>query len=921
MEQKRLFLLDAYALIYRAHYAFIKNPRITSKGFDTSAILGFINTLDEILRKEKPSHIAVAFDPPSPTFRHKMYDEYKANREATPEGIKAGVPYIKKILAAYNIPVLEKDGFEADDVIGTIAKKAEKEGFKVYMVTPDKDFCQLVSDNIFMYKLRRGTKPQETWGVNEVNTEFNTTNPIQVIDILSLWGDASDNIKGMPGVGEKGSKELIGKYKNLEGIYEHIEDFKGKRKENLINFKEQVEFAKKLVTIELEVPIEYNFKDFELEEQDNSALEKLFDELELKNVAQRILKTEKKTIVQQTSLFDFPEAQQEIIEVKNFNTIENTEHKYKALTNTEEITALIEVLNQQKEFCFDTETTSLEPIEAEIVGLAISFKAFEAYYIPMPKEQDKTKELLALFAPVFLNEKIAKIAQNLKYDLQILNNYDIEVKGELHDTMIIHYLLHPEQRHNMDALAEQYLNYKAVSIETLIGKKGKTQGNMRLVALEQIKEYAAEDADITYQLYIKLIKEIKESTQYKLYEEIEIPLIPVLANMEMAGVNIDIPGLKKYAKELVEIIFSIEKEIHELSGLDFNISSPKQLGEVLFDRMKIIDNPKKTKTKQYSTSEQELTKLKDKHPIIKKILNFRSLKKLLNTYVETLPKMVSPVSGKIHTSFNQALVATGRLSSNNPNLQNIPIRTDEGKKIRQAFIAESKEDFIVSADYSQIELRLIAHLSEDENLIKAFNQGKDIHRATAANIYHIEEAEVTSEMRSRAKSANFGIIYGISSFGLAQNLGISRSDAKQLIDGYFSAYPKVKDYMDKQIRLARENQHVETLFGRRRYLRDINSQNRVMRGVAERNAINAPIQGTAADIIKIAMIKVHEKMLEHQLKSKMILQVHDELVFNVKANELELMEKLIVESMESAANLSIPLTAEIGKGQNWLQAH
>ena len=921
MEQKRLFLLDAYALIYRAHYAFIKNPRITSKGFDTSAILGFINTLDEILRKEKPSHIAVAFDPPSPTFRHKMYDEYKANREATPEGIKAGVPYIKKILAAYNIPVLEKDGFEADDVIGTIAKKAEKEDFKVYMVTPDKDFCQLVSDNIFMYKLRRGTKPQETWGVNEVNTEFNTTNPIQVIDILSLWGDASDNIKGMPGVGEKGSKELIGKYKNLEGIYEHIEDFKGKRKENLINFKEQVEFAKKLVTIELEVPIEYNFKDFELEEQDNSALEKLFDELELKNVAQRILKTEKKTIVQQTSLFDFPEAQQEIIEVKNFNTIENTEHKYKALTNTEEITALIEVLNQQKEFCFDTETTSLEPIEAEIVGLAISFKAFEAYYIPMPKEQDKTKELLALFAPVFLNEKIAKIAQNLKYDLQILNNYDIEVKGELHDTMIIHYLLHPEQRHNMDALAEQYLNYKAVSIETLIGKKGKTQGNMRLVALEQIKEYAAEDADITYQLYIKLIKEIKESTQYKLYEEIEIPLIPVLANMEMAGVNIDIPGLKKYAKELVEIIFSIEKEIHELSGLDFNISSPKQLGEVLFDRMKIIDNPKKTKTKQYSTSEQELTKLKDKHPIIKKILNFRSLKKLLNTYVETLPKMVSPVSGKIHTSFNQALVATGRLSSNNPNLQNIPIRTDEGKKIRQAFIAESEEDFIVSADYSQIELRLIAHLSEDENLIKAFNQGKDIHRATAANIYHIEEAEVTSEMRSRAKSANFGIIYGISSFGLAQNLGISRSDAKQLIDGYFSAYPKVKDYMDKQIRLARENQHVETLFGRRRYLRDINSQNRVMRGVAERNAINAPIQGTAADIIKIAMIKVHEKMLEHQLKSKMILQVHDELVFNVKANELELMEKLIVESMESAANLSIPLTAEIGKGQNWLQAH
>ncbi|MCK5538471.1 MAG: DNA polymerase I, partial [Bacteroidales bacterium] len=681
--------------------------------------------------------------------------------------------------------------------------------------------------------------------VNEVNTEFNTTNPIQVIDILSLWGDASDNIKGMPGVGEKGSKELIGKYKNLEGIYEHIEDFKGKRKENLINFKEQVEFAKKLVTIELEVPIEYNFNDFELEEQDNSALEKLFDELELKNVAQRILKTEKKTIVQQTSLFDFPEAQQEIIEVKNFNTIENTEHKYKALTNTEEITALIEVLNQQKEFCFDTETTSLEPIEAEIVGLAISFKAFEAYYIPMPKEQDKTKELLALFAPVFLNEKIAKIAQNLKYDLQILNNYDIEVKGELHDTMIIHYLLHPEQRHNMDALAEQYLNYKAVSIETLIGKKGKTQGNMRLVALEQIKEYAAEDADITYQLYIKLIKEIKESTQYKLYEEIEIPLIPVLANMEMAGVNIDIPGLKKYAKELVEIIFSIEKEIHELSGLDFNISSPKQLGEVLFDRMKIIDNPKKTKTKQYSTSEQELTKLKDKHPIIKKILNFRSLKKLLNTYVETLPKMVSPVSGKIHTSFNQALVATGRLSSNNPNLQNIPIRTDEGKKIRQAFIAESEEDFIVSADYSQIELRLIAHLSEDENLIKAFNQGKDIHRATAANIYHIEEAEVTSEMRSRAKSANFGIIYGISSFGLAQNLGISRSDAKQLIDGYFSAYPKVKDYMDKQIRLARENQHVETLFGRRRYLRDINSQNRVMRGVAERNAINAPIQGTA----------------------------------------------------------------------------
>jgi DNA polymerase-1 len=921
MEQKRLFLLDAYAIIFRAHYAFINNPRINSKGLDTSAIFGFVNTLDEILRKEKPSHIAVAFDPSGPTFRNEMYADYKANRDETPEGIKIAVPYIKKILEAYQIPILQKDGFEADDVIGTVAKAAEKQGFTVYMVTPDKDYCQLVSENIMMYKLRKGAQDLEIWGIKEVNEAFGTEDPKQVIDVLALWGDAADNIKGMPGVGEKRSKELIGQFKNIEGIYENLDQFKGKLKENLINFKEQLTLARELVTIDLNVPIEYDTTTFERKDFKDEKLEEVFNELEFKSLLKRIVKTEEKQSFQQTSLFNFPEENKQAESKPKLATIETTNHNYQLINSEEEIIALANMLKQQKEFCFDTETTSLDVVDAEIVGISFAFKAHEAYYIPMPENQKETQNRLNQLKSVFLDENISKIGQNIKYDIQILKNYSIEIKGNLHDTMIAHYLLFADQRHNMDALAEQYLGYSPVSIENLIGKKGSSQKNMRFVPLQQIKEYAAEDADITWQLYSILYEKIKLAGFTELYNSIEIPLIPVLATMELNGININTEELKKFGNELIDKIQLIEKEIYGIAGFEFNIGSPKQLGEVLFDRMKITDNQKKTKTQQYSTSEQELQKLADKHPIIDKILEYRSLKKLLNTYVESLPENINKKTGKIHTSFNQALVATGRLSSNNPNLQNIPIRSDEGKRIRQAFVAESDSDFIVSADYSQIELRIMAHLSGDKNLIEAFHQNKDIHRATAAKIYHINESEVSSEMRSKAKSANFGIIYGISSFGLAQNLRISRTEAKELIDGYFAAYPQVKEYMDAQIKQARENHFVETMFGRRRYLQEINSSNQVMRGVAERNAINAPIQGTAADIIKIAMIEIHRKIESQGLHSRMLLQVHDELVFNVKPDEWEKMQLIILEGMENAAKLSVPLKAEIGKGKNWLEAH
>jgi len=918
---KKLFILDAYALIFRAHYAFIKNPRINTKGLDTSAIFGFINTLDEILRKENPSHIAVAFDPPTPTFRHEMYPEYKAQREATPEGIKTAVPYIKKILDAYRIPIIEVPGFEADDAIGTMAKIAEKKDFETYMVTPDKDFCQLVSDKVFMYKLRRGAKPQEVWGIEQVKNDFRCDEPKQVIDILALWGDAADNVKGMPGVGEKRSKDLIAKYSTLDGIYEHLDDFKGKLKENLINFKEQVYFAQKLVTIDVQVPVEFNEEDYLRSDINAEAIKELFEELEFRTLLKRILPGESTGEVVQTSLFG--DAEQTVVEDKSsqFEDISTVEHNYKLVQTDEEIQELAELLAKQSEFCFDTETTSVNPVEAEIVGLSFAVKSHEAWYISFEADREACLKKFSLLKTVFENERISKIGQNIKYDIQILKNYDVKVGGSLQDTMLAHYLLKPDRRHNMDILAESYLNYKPVSIETLIGKKGKHQLSMRSVAVDKVKEYAAEDADITLQLYQKLIPELKKSGQYELYENIELPLVPVLAKMELAGIKLNDKALKEFAKELVESIQNIEKSIYEDAGVEFNISSPKQLGEVLFDKMKIIDNPKKTKTKQYSTSEKELQKLKKKHEIIEKILNFRGLKKLLNTYVESLPELISAKTGRIHTSYNQAVVATGRLSSNNPNLQNIPIRTDEGKKIRAAFIADGEENILISADYSQIELRIMAHLSQDENLIDAFRHGKDIHRATAAKIFHITEEEVSSEMRSKAKSANFGIIYGISSFGLAQNLGISRSEAKELIDGYFKAYPKVKEFMDNQILLARDKGYVETLFGRRRYLVDINSRNAVMRGVAERNAINAPIQGTAADIIKKAMINLHKAINELDYEVKMLLQVHDELVFEINEKNREAFSQIIKDKMENAVSLSIPLTVDIGHGKDWLEAH
>ncbi len=918
-EERLLILIDGSSYLFRAYHAL---PALTTaSGQPTGAIYGVINMIRKLLSTYSPDGIAVVFDAKGKTFRHEMYPEYKAQREETPEGIKIAVPYIKKILDAYQIPVVEVAGFEADDAIGTMAKIAEKKDFETYMVTPDKDFCQLVSERIFMYKLRRGAKALEIWGIDEVKKEFRCERPEQVIDILALWGDAADNIKGMPGVGEKRSKDLIAKYGSLENIYNHLNDFKGKLKENLIKYKEQVELAKTLVTIKVDVPVDFNEDLYIRQDIKADELNEIFKELEFRTLSQRILKKTTTGSPQQTSLFDFADEQEQKEPEKQFADINTTEHDYKVLQTNEEIAGLVEQLQKLPEFCFDTETTSVNTIDAEIVGLSLSFEAHKAFYVPFPEDYEEAKQRLNLLKQVFENKDIAKIGQNLKYDIQILKNYGINVCGTLHDTMLAHYLLKPEQRHNMDVLAENYLNYRPVSIEKLIGKKGKHQSTMRLVPLEQIKEYACEDADITWQLYQKLIPDLKNSGQYELYEKIEIPLVPVLAQMELNGISLDAQALNDYAVELREKILSIEKSIYTDAGVEFNISSPKQLGEVLFDRMKIIDNPKKTKTKQYSTSEKELQKLKIKHPVIEKILEYRGLKKLLNTYVETLPDLINPKTKRIHTSYNQAVVATGRLSSNNPNLQNIPIRTEEGKKIRKAFTVGSNKNLLISADYSQIELRLMAHFSNDEHLIEAFRVGKDIHRATAGKIFHVDEAEVTPEMRSKAKSANFGIIYGISSFGLAENLGISRSEAKQLIDGYFAAYPKVKEFMDKQILLAREKGYVETLFGRRRYLPEINSRNAVMRGVAERNAINAPIQGTAADIIKIAMINLFKAIQELDFEAKMLLQVHDELILEFPEDKKDIMSHLVKEKMENAVKLSIPLTVEVGMGKNWLEAH
>jgi DNA polymerase-1 len=960
--EKKLFLLDAYALIFRAYYAFINRQMFNSKGLNTSAIFGFTVTLDEVLRDYYPTHIGVVFDPPSPTFRHKMYEPYKANREETPEEIKKAVPFIKEIITGFNIPVVEVEGYEADDVIGTIAKKAEKQGFKVFMMTPDKDYSQLVSSNIFMFKPRKSGEKPEILGVREINDLFQIKDPLQVIDIMALWGDSSDNVPGAPGIGEKTAKKLIGEYGTLENLFENTPSLKGKQQETIQNFKDQIILSRKLVTIDINVPIKFSQEEFELKSPDTDKLKKIFQELEFRTIAERILgsyKTEngrepsengkehdepaikekeekdassqnkrtgkaetgKETITQQGSLFNAETEAAGGFSVTDLKTIKTTEHKYHICDSLDKISELSDLLMKLDAFCFDTETTDINPINASLVGMSFSFKPFEAYYVPFPADKKQALECLKIFIPLFENEKILKVGQNIKYDLQVLNNYNVRVKGRIFDTMIAHYLLQPELRHNLNYLSESYLKYKPVAIEELIGKKGSEQGNMRDVPLGLISEYAGEDADLTWQLYRIFSDRLLKEGLNKLAESIEFPLIQVISDMEIAGVNLDTDSLKNYGSQLAGEISQLEKEIYNLAGQHFNIASPKQLGEILFDKLKISKDAKRTKTKNYSTNEEVLLELADKHPVIPKMLEYRSLTKLLSTYVEALPKMVNPGTGKIHTSFNQAIVATGRLSSNNPNLQNIPVRDAKGREIRKAFIASGTDNILLSADYSQIELRLMAHMSKDANMLNAFRNNEDIHLSTAAKIYNVSVENVTREMRSRAKTANFGIIYGISAFGLSQRLHISRTEAKDLIDGYFRSYPGVKKYMEDIIRIAREKGYVETLLGRRRYLNDINSHNSFVRGFAERNAINAPLQGTAADIIKIAMINIHRKLEDYKLRTKMILQVHDELIFDVYKPELEKVKETVIREMENAYPLDIPLVVDTGSGTNWLEAH
>ncbi|HAN18951.1 MAG: DNA polymerase I [Bacteroidetes bacterium GWC2_33_15] len=919
---KKLYLLDAYALIYRSYYAFIKNPRFTSKGLNTSAIYGFTNTLIDLIAKENPTHIAVVFDPPYPTFRHEMYKEYKANREATPEDIKKSIPIIKEIIEGFKIPVIQVDRYEADDVIGTLAKQAEKEGFTTYMMTPDKDYGQLVSDHILMLKPGRGGNEMELVDKQKICEKYSIKDPVQVIDILGLMGDSSDNIPGAPGIGEKTAMKLIKDFESIENIYKRIDEIPGKQKEKLVENKELVFLSKELATIKLDVPITIDPEQLILENPDEEKLTRLFNELEFRTVLQRVFRKELPSKPSsnpvQGSLFGENEVEKVPSTLKN---ISNTDHDYILVDTTEDRKNLISLLSQQKEICFDTETTGLDPYSSEIVGLSFSFEIHKAYYIPFPDDREITKSMLNEFKDIFENQAIRKIGQNIKFDILILQQYQIRVKGELFDTMIAHYLLQPDLRHNLNYLSEHYLSYKPVEIEELIGKKGPRQGSMRNVPVEQIKEYAAEDADIALQLKSVFEKDLKNTGLSDLSENLEMPLIPVLANMESTGIKIDIQALIEYSKLLNNELIESEKKIFTHAGMEFNISSPKQLGEILFTRLKLDSNAKKTKTQQYSTSEETLAILFDKHPIINDVLEYRSLKKLLSTYVEALPKLINPLTGKIHTSYNQAIASTGRLSSNNPNLQNIPIREERGREIRKAFIPSDDNHVLLAADYSQIELRIMAHLSQDTNMIAAFKNNEDIHTATAAKIFHVETTNVSKDQRRKAKTANFGIIYGISAFGLSQRLKVPRSEAKQLIDEYFIGFPRVKEYMDKSIAKAREKGYVETMMGRKSILNDINSRNSIVRGNAERYAINAPIQGSAADIIKLAMIDIFNELNKKNYKSKMILQVHDELIFDVYKPEVDEIKALVKNRMENAIKLSIPLTVDIGIGENWLEAH
>ena len=945
----KLFLLDAYALIYRAYYALIKNPRINSKGFNTSAVLGFVNTLEDVLKKENPTHIGVAFDPSGPTFRHEVFEQYKAQREETPEVIRLSVPIIKDIIRAYRIPILEVQGYEADDVIGTLATEAGKRGITTYMMTPDKDYGQLVSENVFMYRPKYGDKEFDIMGVEEVKAKFNIESPLQVIDMLGLMGDSSDNIPGCPGVGEKTAQKLIAQFGSIENLLSHSNELKGALKTKVENNKEMITFSKFLATIKIDVPIELNMEELKKETPDEEALRKIFDEMEFRTLTERIFGREKKSTPTETpapiqksgqlSLFDepalaptkkdhlqgdlFAEFTDEGTSDSKFSTLKSLNalnFDYQLIDTESKRLEFIQNIKTKDFFSLDTETTDIDPIHAELVGMSFSYNENQAFYVPIPAEREEALKIVNEFKEVLENEQTLKIGQNIKYDILALSNYGIQVKGPMFDTMIAHYVLQPELRHNMDYLAEVYLNYRTIPIEDLIGSKGKNQKNMRDLSPEAIYKYACEDADITLKLKSVLEKELENSGATSLFYDIEMPLVPVLAYMEKNGVCLDTEALKETSQHFTIRMNQIEQEIYQLAGKEFNVSSPKQVGEILFDQLKIVEKAKKTKTGQYVTSEEVLEGLRNKHEIVGKILDYRGLKKLLSTYIDALPLLINPKTGKIHTSFNQTVTATGRLSSSNPNLQNIPIRNEDGKEIRKAFIPEEGCGFF-SADYSQIELRIMAHLSGDTNMIEAFHEGDDIHAATASKVYKIGIDEVTREQRSKAKTANFGIIYGISVFGLAERMNVPRSEAKELIEGYFQTYPQIKEFMDKSIEKARANGYIETVFGRKRFLPDINSHNAVVRGYAERNAINAPIQGSAADIIKVAMIRIYQRFLVENIRSKMILQVHDELNFSVYPDEKEKVQQIVIEEMEKAYAMQVPLRADCGWGKNWLEAH
>lgn len=920
---KKFYLLDAYALIYRAYYGLIRSPRINSKGQNTSAIFGFLTTLNEVLQKEQPDLLAIGFDPAGHTFRHELFPEYKAQREATPEDIKKAVPIIKDLIKAYRIPILEVPGFEADDVIGTMAKAAVREGYEVRMITPDKDYAQLVEPNLLMQRPGHGNAPWEILGPQEVCEKYGLQSPLQVIDYLALMGDAADNIPGCPGVGPKTATTLLQQFGSCEDIIAHSSELKGAVRKKIEEHVDEIKLSKVLTTIKTDVPLQYDFEQFKIEEPDKEALRQIFTELEFRSFLTKLDGPQKssKSASVELSLFGSESTEdKEDDSERLFSRLENLSYKYKLIENETEAKELADFLLTNEIFSLDTETTSIEALDAKLVGLSFSTEDFRAWYVPVSRETEKAKKILEIFRPVYENPKILKVGQNLKYDLTVLANYDIHLSGPLFDTMLAHYLIQPELRHNMDYLAEIYLNYKTIHIEELIGPKGRGQKNMGDLEPKDIYKYACEDADVTLRLMKPLAEELRKNSLEEVFQNIEMPLMPVLARMERNGVVLDTDTLKEVENDFTARLQTLEKDIYELVGHEFTINSPRQVGEVLFGELKLSEKVKKTKSGQYSTSEEVLRDLHSKHPIVQKILDYRGLKKLLSTYVEALPKLINPATGHIHTSFNQAVTATGRLSSSNPNLQNIPVRGEDGREIRKAFIPEAGEIFF-SADYSQIELRIMAHLSGDEHMIEAFNAGHDVHAATAARIFHKDIKDISKDERRKAKTANFGIIYGISAFGLAERMDVSRTEAKELIDSYFEMYPKIKDYISKAVDTAREKGYIETEFGRRRYLPDINSRNAVVRGYAERNAVNAPIQGTAADIIKIAMIRVQQRLDAEGCKARMMLQVHDELNFSVPADEFDKVKRIVIEEMQGAYKMSVPLEADCGEGKNWLEAH